>query len=306
MTRQMSLMQVKLPRRSTLRLAKVSLAVVAGHCALFAIATVAIAAESSKKFSLRDIAVVFGVIVLLLLIVCVAGWAYWRLDRACWSLARNGVVVSGLRASRVHYLARIGDLAPTDHLWRDGLTGWVAAAQVPGLFRDRELLEFARNKKRNSDSDGVSSRAGRGSLAYTLGTFLGIPFIQRLIFFGLIPLALLLVFVKVWGGSGQVSGSVTPRLESFVPPPASREVNEIQADIDRARFRSPADHVSGAETYLRRAYDEEKLAARARFDAALDDARKHEQRAADYRMAARFYLQRGHEPPGFDADLATK
>jgi hypothetical protein len=108
---------------------------------------------------------------------------------------------------------------------------------------------------------------------------------------------------KVEKGS---SSSINP-VPSFVAPGPSRQVESARMEIRGAALGgAPVNWVQAAEAYLERAYQEEIFAERARHDGDQAEARKHDQRSADYLMAARFYVHQGHEPRGFDADLATK
>src|SRR4051794_2703415 len=52
-----------------------------------------------------------------------------------WYFSRDGKTKSGpVSAAQLKELARSGRLVPTDQLWREGLTQWMPATKVKGLF----------------------------------------------------------------------------------------------------------------------------------------------------------------------------
>jgi serine/threonine-protein kinase len=51
-----------------------------------------------------------------------------------WFVARDGKTRGPVAEETLRDLAALGELRPTDHLWRKGLEGWMTASSLPGLF----------------------------------------------------------------------------------------------------------------------------------------------------------------------------
>lgn len=51
-----------------------------------------------------------------------------------WHVSINGTQRGPLSSEQVRQLAARGQLQPTDHIWKDGMSDWVAASSVRGLF----------------------------------------------------------------------------------------------------------------------------------------------------------------------------
>ena len=50
-----------------------------------------------------------------------------------WYYARGGKKAGPVTAQYLKEKAQSGQLLPTDHLWKEGLTGWIVASSLPGL-----------------------------------------------------------------------------------------------------------------------------------------------------------------------------
>jgi hypothetical protein len=55
-------------------------------------------------------------------------------EPAGWLISRAGVNTGPFSIAQLKQFAKDGDLQPTDHLWQNGLHGWVQATEVEGLF----------------------------------------------------------------------------------------------------------------------------------------------------------------------------
>ena len=55
-----------------------------------------------------------------------------------WHVSINGAQQGPLTAEQVRALAARGQLQPTDHIWKDGMSDWVTASSVRGLFPQQQ------------------------------------------------------------------------------------------------------------------------------------------------------------------------
>jgi uncharacterized membrane protein YhaH (DUF805 family) len=55
-----------------------------------------------------------------------------------WHVSINGAQQGPLTAEQVRVLAARGQLQPTDHIWKDGMSDWVTASSVRGLFPQQQ------------------------------------------------------------------------------------------------------------------------------------------------------------------------
>lgn len=51
-----------------------------------------------------------------------------------WHVSIDGSQSGPLTAQQIRSLAASGQLKPTDHIWKDGMSEWVSASSVKGLF----------------------------------------------------------------------------------------------------------------------------------------------------------------------------
>ena len=57
-----------------------------------------------------------------------------------WHVSVDGTQRGPLTSEQVRSLVSSGRLKPTDHIWKDGMTDWVAASTVRGLFPQQQSV----------------------------------------------------------------------------------------------------------------------------------------------------------------------
>ena len=51
-----------------------------------------------------------------------------------WYYTRNGTPKAPVTSAELKRLAELGEISPTDNVWKDGMNDWVPAAKIKGLF----------------------------------------------------------------------------------------------------------------------------------------------------------------------------